>query len=394
MKSNPGISIIKKSIISRVDSETPALRELSLKIHDNPELGLAEFKASDWLTAYLEKNGFQVEKGICDMPTAFRAVFGKGKPAIGLLAEYDALAGVGHACGHNIICTIAVGAAVAAKDAVDRFGGSIEVIGTPAEEILGGKIPMVNKGAFNNLDAAMLVHPEVIELATSNALACQNLTVEFFGKAAHASANADKGINALEAMILSYNAINSLRQHIRSSGRIHGIITDGGQAANVVPEHSAAFFMVRAADDAYLNELQPRVISCFRGAAEATGARLEYKWDELRYSAMKMNKTLAQVYADNLKNTGRIAIVPPAGPGAGSTDMGNVSQVVPAIHPMIAIAPKTITIHSREFAQAAASEEGMRGLSDGAKAVAMTVTDLLGNPELLAKAKEEFLRTA
>jgi amidohydrolase len=393
MKSSPGISRIKKAVIDRIDSESPALRELSLKIHDMPELGLAEFKASAWLAKYLKANGFVVEMGICDMPTAFRAVYGKGKPAIGLLAEYDALAGVGHACGHNIICTIAVGAAVAAKEAVDRFGGRVEVIGTPGEEVVGGKIPMTNKGAFNDLDAAMLVHPETIELATSNALACQNLTVEFFGKAAHASANAEKGINALEAMILSYNAINSLRQHIRATGRIHGIITDGGQAANVVPEHSAAFFMVRAADDAYLNELQPKVINCFRGAAEATGARLEYKWDELRYAAMKMNTKLAQAYADNLKITGRIAIVPAAGPGAGSTDMGNVSQVVPAIHPMIAIAPRTVTIHSREFAQAAASEEGMRGLCDGAKAVAMTVTDLLSNPELLTGVREEFLRT-
>ncbi len=393
MKSNPEISKIKGAVNKYIDAAQNDLRTLALKIHANPELGLVEFKASGWLTAYLEKHGFTVERGICDMPTAFRAVYGKGKPAIGLLAEYDALAGVGHGCGHNLICTIAVGAAAAAKAAVDRFGGSVVVIGTPGEEIIGGKIPMANKGVFNDLDAAMLIHPETFDLATSNALACQNLTIEFFGKAAHASASPERGVNALEAMILAFNAINALRQHIRPTARIHGIITDGGQAANVVPDHSAGFFMVRAADDAYLDELQPRVIRCFRGAAEATGARLKYKWDELRYSSMKMNQALAQVYADNLKTTGRVAIVPKAGPGAGSTDMGNVSQIVSAIHPMIAIAPRGVSIHSPEFARAAASAAGLKGLLDGAKAAAMTVTDLLARPELLAEIKEEFLKS-
>jgi len=393
MNSNLQIAKIKKSIIKHIDAERPVLRELAMKIHSNPEQGLSEYKASGWLTEYLERSGFVIERGICGMPTAFRAVYGKGKPAIGLLAEYDALPGIGHACGHNLIGTIAVGAGVAAKAAVELFGGTVVVIGTPGEEVVGGKIPMAKKGAFSGLDAAILVHPEVEELATSNALACQNLTIEFFGKAAHASANAEKGINALEAMILAYNAINALRQHIRPTARIHGIITDGGQAANVVPDHSAAFFMVRAADDAYLDELQPRVINCFQGAAEATGARLEYKWDELRYSAMKMNHTLAQIYAENLAITGRVAFVPKAGPGSGSTDMGNVSQVVPAIHPMIAIAPRTISIHSKEFANAAASDAGFDGMSDGSKAVALTVTDLLANPELLVRIRDEFLRS-
>jgi len=339
---------IKQAAAGSVDDQLLELRSLALKIHANPELGLAEFKAAGWLTEYLQQNGFAVQKGLCGMPTAFRAIYGKGKPQIGLLAEYDALAGVGHACGHNLICTIAAGAAVAAKAAVDRYGGSVAVIGTPGEEIVGGKIPMAQQGVVNDLDAAMLVHPEVTELATSNALACQNLTVEFFGKAAHAAASPEKGINALDALILSFNNINALRQHIRATARIHGIITDGGKAANVVPDHSAGFFMVRAADDVYLNELQPKVINCFRGAALATGARLKYKWDKLRYSAMKMNQTLAQLYADNLKTTGRVAVVPRPGPGAGSTDMGNVSQIVPAIHPMIAIAPRNVTIHSAE----------------------------------------------
>jgi len=386
------ISKTKALTVKLVESQLPELWALALKIHANPELGLAEFQAADWLTEYLKKNGFTVQKGICGMPTAFRAVYGKDKPRIGLLAEYDALAGVGHACGHNLICTIAAGAAVAAKAAVDLYGGSIAVIGTPGEEIVGGKIPMAQRGAFNDLDAAMLVHPEVTELATSNALACQNLTVEFFGKAAHAAASPEKGINALDALILSFNNINALRQHIRPTARMHGIITDGGKAANVVPDHSAGFFMVRAADDAYLNELQPKVINCFRGAAAAIGARLKYKWDKLRYSAMKMNQTLALLYAENLKTTGRTPVVPRPGPGAGSTDMGNVSQIVPAIHPMIAIAPRNVTIHSEEFARAAASDTGMKGLRDGAVAVAMTVTDLLSRPDVLAAVKEEFLR--
>ena len=215
MTKSSAIEKLKASVIKEIEAHRDQLRELSLKIHSNPELGFHEVKAVGWLTQYLEENGFSIERGICELPTAFRGSYGKGKPAIAILAEYDALPELGHACGHNLIATCAVGAGVASKPAIDQFGGSILVIGTPAEELYGGKVIMAERGAFNNLDIAMMVHPEVYDAATTQALACQTLDVEFFGKAAHAAAQPEAGINALEAMLQSFAAINSLRQHIK-----------------------------------------------------------------------------------------------------------------------------------------------------------------------------------
>ncbi len=385
---------LKKIAFLQVDKERAHLQKIALQIHTNPEIGMQETKASMWLTAYLEKRGFAVERGICDLPTAFKASYGKGKPRIAVLAEYDALPGLGHGCGHNLICTIALGAAVASKKTLDSFGGTVLVIGTPAEELQGGKIMMAKKGAFNRLDAAIIVHPETFDAASSNALTCQNLYIDFFGKSVHASAGPERGINALDAMILSYNAIGALRQQMRSTSRVHGIITDGGKAANVIPDHTRAEFIVRAADDAYLDELEDKVLNCFIGAAQATGCRLEYRWDEQRYAAMRSNLALAHLYAENIKITGRTARIPTAGAGGGSTDMGNVSQVAPAIHAMIAIARHGVSIHSKDFLTAAASENGIQGMIDAAKAVAGMIVDLVSSPDRMQKVKEEFKKTS
>jgi len=386
---------LKQAVIKQIDSDRSQLKKLALKIHDNPELGLKEYKASAWLSQYLEEQDFTVENGICDMPTAFRATYGEGKPVIGLLAEYDSLPVVGHACGHNLICMIAVGAAVSSKQVVDRYGGSVVVIGTPAEENYGGKIVMTTKGAFADLDVAMLVHPDTVDAATIFALACQQMTIEFFGKSSHASANPTEGINALDAMILSFNNINALRQHIQSTARIHGIITHGGIAPNIVPDYSAGTFYIRASDDAYLDELLQKVLNCFKSAATATGARLEYKQDELRYATMRNNMALAQLYVNNMCMIGREVKIPRSKLSfinTGSTDMGNVSQVTAAIQPVVAIAPKSVLSHSPEFAAAAASEDGINGMYDAAKALAMTVFDLLSNPDNLKKVRYEFNR--
>lgn len=380
---------LKDSIVKEIEASRKGLSELSLKIHDNPELGFQEVKAAGWLSGYLEENGFSIERGISGLDTAFRASYGKGRPAIALLAEYDALAGLGHGCGHNLICTCAVGSGIAAKQAVDQLGGSVQVIGTPAEEGGGGKISMANNGAFSDLDVAMLVHPETTDLATAQALACQTLDVEFFGKAAHAAAQPELGINALEAMLLSFAGINSLRQHIRGTARIHGIITDGGKAANIVPERSAGSFIVRAVENDYLDDLKERVLNCFIGAATATGSRMEYKWGA-RYDSLRNNMTLAELFVRNMQHLGRNMTMTDPGVAFGSTDMGNVSQLVPAIHPFVSIAGKGILIHSADFASAAASEAGMRGMLDAAKAMAMTVVDLLAEPGTLAKVAEEF----
>jgi amidohydrolase len=384
------IERLKASVIEEIDARCHQLSELSLKIHSNPETGFQEVKAAMWLTQYLKENGFSIEQGICELPTAFRGSYGQGKPAIAILAEYDALPNLGHACGHNLIAACAVGAGIASKPAIDQFGGSILVIGTPAEELYGGKAIMADRGAFNNLDIAMMVHPGVHDTATTQSLACLALQVEFFGKAAHAAARPEAGINALEAMLQSFTAINSLRQHIKDKARIHGIITDGGEAANIVPAHSAGTFLVRAEDDTYLNELKQRVINCFIGAATASGARLEYKWGDIHYAPLLNNLTLARLFSQNMQSLGRKVKLSDPGKAFGSTDMGNVSQLVPCIHPSVAIAPMEVVTHSPQFASAAASEAGIHGLLDAAKALSMTVVDLVANPELVAKVKEEF----
>ena len=387
-----GAEKLKASVIDEIDARRDQFNELSLKIHANPELAFQEVKAVAWLTEYLKENGFSVESGICGLKTAFRGSYGRGKPVIAILAEYDALPKLGHACGHNLIAVSAVAAGVASKLAVDQFGGNILVIGTPGEELYGGKVIMVNRGAFDGVDVAMMVHPGVLNTATTQFLACQTLEVEFFGRAAHAAARPEKGINALEAMLQSFAAINSLRQHIKDKARIHGIITDGGEAANIVPAHSAGNFVVRAEDDSYLDELKERVINCFTGAATASGARLEYRWGEVRYASLRSNLTLARLFRRNLQSLGRkVHLLDPSN-SFGSSDMGNVGQLVPSIHPSVAIAPVEALVHSPQFASAAASEVGLCGLLDAGKALAMTVVDLVANPGIVARVKEEFGR--
>ena len=383
---------LKSLVEEEVEGQRQKLAELSLKIHAHPEPGFHEEKAAAWLTEYLEANGFTVERGICRLATAFKASYGDGRPAIAILAEYDALPVLGHACGHNLIAASAVGAAISAKPAADRLGGSIMVIGTPAEELYGGKIIMAQRGAFSGIDIAMMVHPSTHDTATTKALACISLDVEFFGREAHAAAHPEDGINALEAVIQSFTAINSLRQHIKERARIHGIITDGGQAVNVVPAHSAADFLVRARDDAYLDELKRKVLNCFKGAAAATGCRLKYRWGRGQYAPMRNNLTLARLFIENMRLAGRRVEMENPDQSFGSTDMGNVSQLVPSIHPSVAVAPADVSIHSPRFAAAAASEAGIQGMIDAAKALALTVVDLLASPESVTRARKEFIR--
>ena len=385
------IKELKLRVKDGVEFQRQQLVQLSLNIHDNPELGFKEERASVWLTDYLEDKGFHIERGIAGLRTAFRATYGQGSPRVALLAEYDALPKIGHGCGHNIIGVSAVGAGVASKHIIDQLGGNVVVLGTPGEEGFGGKIDMAKAGAFREVDVAMIVHPDTRNMSTEEALAASTLEVEFFGRPAHAAGQPHKGINALDAMILAFTSINSLRQHIRGDARIHGIITDGGEAPNIVPAHSAAVFLVRALDDDYLSELKDRVLNCFTGASVATGARLEYRWRDSTYAPMKNNMTLAGLFRQNLESLGRKVEAFDPRFGLGSTDMGNVSQVVPSIHPTIAIAPGDVLIHTPEFAAAAASEAGHNGLLDAAKAMAMTVADIL-QPGTIDKIRQEFQR--
>ncbi|HUF54745.1 MAG TPA: M20 family metallopeptidase [Dehalococcoidia bacterium] len=384
---------IKSRAVAEIDARRDALIDLSLRIHGTPEIAFQEHASSAMLADFLEAEGFGVERGICELPTAFRATFGSGEPRIAFVAEYDALPGIGHGCGHNIIGTAAAAAGIALKGLLQADGGgTVLVIGTPAEEAAGGKVYMVTRGAFNDVDCALMIHPGNRNTSVAYALACLELDIEFRGRAAHAAARPEAGVNALDAMVMAFSALGLMRQQIRDTARVHGIITDGGAAVNVIPDRTAAKLLVRTEEDDYMDEvLKPKVLACFEGAAQATGCTLNYKWgEESRYKTMRTNMTLAEAYRANIEGLGRVTMMPESKRSMGSTDMGNVSQAVPGIHPAIAIAPQNIPIHTEEFRELAKSEDGHAGLMDGAKALAMTGVDVLLDPDLRRRMKEEF----
>jgi amidohydrolase len=381
---------IKEILVKQIDAQQRDLIDLSLKIHDSPEIAFKEKKAYAWLTSFLKTHGFRIKRGISGLSTAFQATYGSGRPSIALMAEYDALPEIGHGCGHNLIAASAIGAGVACKETIDQYGGTIIVFGTPGEEMMGGKAIMADAGAFNDVDIAMMVHPGVKTAIMVDALACVTLYVEYFGLAAHAASHPEKGINALDAMVLAFNGINALRQHLKGRARLHGIITHGGEAANVIPAYTAAELIVRAQDGDYLKELQQRVLDCLEGAALATGTKMKYRWGDVTYLPMKNNHRLAGIFAKNITSLG-IKVEPlDSRFGFGSTDMGNVSQIVPSIHPSIAIAEDHVVLHTDEFAEAAVSEAGHKGMINAAKAMAMTVVDLLIDTTLVRSVQQEF----
>ncbi len=383
---------LKQRAAAEIDGRREELVELSLQIHANPEIAFEEVKSAALLADYLERNGFAVERGICQIPTAFRASYGSGEPRVAIIAEYDALPGVGHGCGHNIIGTASCAAGIAVRQFVDETGGMVQVIGTPAEEAAGGKVYMAARGAFDGLTCAMMVHPGNRNTAVAYALACLELDVEFTGRAAHAAARPEAGLNALDAMVAAFVNLGLLRQQVRDSARIHGIITDGGQAVNVIPHHTAAKFLIRTEEDDYMDDvLKAKVLACFEGAAKATGCEMSYKWgEESRYKTVRTNMALAEAYRANIESLGRTVVDPESRRSMGSTDMGNVSQIVPGIHPAIAIAPWDVPIHTTDFREIAASEPGHLGLMDSAKAMAMTAVDVLTDAGLRRAMRDEF----
>lgn len=383
---------LKTKIQEEVEALSKELLELSHRIHANPEVGYKEEKSSKWLADYLEKNGFKVERGVADLPTAFVASYGKGKPVIAFMAEYDALPEVDHGCGHNIIGSAAAGAGIAAKLIADELGTKIMVMGCPAEELLGGKVYMVEKGIFKDVDAALLMHP----IATKeNWVGAKNtagilLDVEFFGKASHAAFDPWNGISAQEAVIQSFIHINALRLHFRDRSRVAGIITEGGKIHNVIPEHSSAKFQIRTAGDCDLDELREKVVKCLEGAALSTGAQLEYHWGP-RCNAIQNNSVIIGLWKKNVATLGRE--VSDININSGTTDAGNVSVIVPTIHVYLSISEETLPGHSAPFAKAAISKAGDKAVIDGAKGLVMTAADLVALPEVLAKAKEELEET-
>jgi amidohydrolase len=383
---------LKQRVIDEVEARRDELIRTSDTIHANPELAFEEFESAALLTSILEQDGFTVQRGVAGLETAFVASYTNqegDRPVVALLAEYDALAGLGHACGHNIIGTSSVGAALALRPMLNEIPGTIQVVGTPAEEGGAGKVIMVGAGVFDGVDVAMMVHPSTRTMTRRDALACYDLTMEFFGQAAHAAGSPDKGINALDACILTYNNISALRQQLTDDVRIHGIITHGGAAPNIIPDYTAADFLVRAAekDDALV--VLDKVEDCARAGALAAGAEVKLTRGNEYYANMVPSTVLADLFDANLAALGREVQLPEPCGRMGSTDMGNVSHIVPALHPYVAIAPEEVAGHSPQFRAAAASPEGHAGLLDAAKALAMTAVDLFSNPELVDAAWQE-----
>jgi amidohydrolase len=387
-----GIERIKERVCACIDAEQERLVGLSARIHQNPELKFEEKRAAAWLTEYLEGAGFAVERGVYGLETAFAACQGKGRPRVAILCEYDALPGIGHGCGHNIIAAAGAGAGAAVAQQIAELGGSVLVLGTPAEEGGGGKILMARAGAFDGIDAAMMIHPASADLIGMHVLAVSQVEVEYTGRAAHASAFPHRGVNALDGLVTAYLSIAQLRQHIRATERIHGIITDGGQAPNIVPERAAGLFYIRAASEGRLRRLKERVMGCFQAGAAASGAQLQVRTIGEDYADMLTNEPLALAYAANLERIGRRVLPATDVPAAiaGSTDMGNVSKLVPSIHPMVAASPPGVALHSLDFARWAGSEPGHRAVIDGAKGLAMTAIDVLCQAPLRAAMQTAF----
>ena len=384
-------SSLKKRAIAAIDAESARLIEMSDTLHANPELSFQEYKSASMLSDALQSRGFTVQRGVGTLETAFRAE-ARGhadSPTVALCAEYDALPELGHACGHNIIGTAAVGAAIGIEAVLDEIAGRVVVVGTPAEEGGGGKVILLANGVFKDVDAAMMIHPASWTMVSRGSLASFRLNIEFAGRASHAASSPEAGINALEAVILTFNNINALRLHLRADARVHGIITNGGAAANIIPDYASAAFSVRAASQDYANEILPRVIACAEAAATATGAKLTHTV-ATGYAAMKPNMTMARLFAANWRSIGVEVHEPRPNERMGSTDFGNISQALPGIHPYIAIAPDGTPGHSVEFRAASASPAGRHGLLVAAKALAMTTIELLNEPDLLRQAKEEF----
>jgi len=378
----------------RLATIEPELIELSHRIHAYPELGFEEERASAWLCEMMADAGFAVERGICGMPTAFAARIGSGPLHIAMCAEYDSLPGIGHACGHNLIAAMGAGAAIAAAKVADDAGLTITLLGTPAEEICnaGGKILMLEQGGFGGVHAAMMVHPAPVDISAPQIIAAAMFDVLYTGKEAHASAFPELGINAADALTVAQTAIGLLRQHIRDTDRIHGIVTKGGEAPNIVPAHTAAKYMVRARTLEKLGDLIPKVHRCFEAGAIATGCRYEIVGGDKPYAEMQHDRDLVSIYRRNAEALGRSFIDPDpkasrgAGHsramGAGSTDMGNVSLALPAIHPLIGINSMPAVNHQPEFTAACATPDADRAIVDGALAMAWTAIDIANDKAL------------
>ena len=392
--SNTEHATLRAEIDTAVDTVARTLLDVSHAIHERPELAFEEHFACEILANTLRNHALTVETGVYTLETAFETTINPDLdgPTVAVLAEYDALPDIGHACGHNIIATTALGAALALNSVASRLPGRVRLLGTPAEERGGGKELMARAGAFEGIDAALMIHPAGVNLATMPSICIAEVEVIYHGKASHASAMPHKGINALDGLLLAYQAISNLRQHIRSTERIHGIVEEGGSAPNIVPDRTVGQFYVRAANEKDLAKLKPRVQACFEAGATGSGCAVDVNWAGVDYLDLNTNWPLADRFRHHAEQLGRSFVDHEQALkfGAGSTDMGNVSYRLPSIHPMLAVAPPSVVIHNPEFAQWARSEKGDAAVIDGAKALAQTAAEYLLSPELQRQSAEAF----
>jgi amidohydrolase len=391
----PLSAAIAESIDQTVDAEAPALRQLAKSIHSHPELCFQETKAAAWICDLVEGRAHKVERGAYGMPTAFVARAGKpGGARVAILAEYDALPEIGHACGHNLIAASAVGAFLAAAKVAKDLGGEVVLLGSPAEEGGGGKIKLIEAGAFEGVDAAMMFHPFDRDLLAHAALAMLSVTFEFHGTPSHAAASPHQGNSALTACMDTFRLIDGQRVHFKDGVRVHGYITNGGQAVNIIPEHAACQWSVRARDIRELARVKAIVLRCAEGAALASGVRVKTTVTD-GYKDMVNNLTMARRFGEHLATLGRKALETDPTVGAGSTDMGDVSHVVPSIHPYLGIVdPGAGMCHEHRFADAAASDRGTKTALDAAKAMGRTAAELLADASLREAARAEWKASA
>ncbi|HUC36405.1 MAG TPA: M20 family metallopeptidase [Acidimicrobiales bacterium] len=379
----------KESVRQAVDASRAELASLSRDIHDNPETCFEESFAAARVAESLAKAGLDVESGVHGLPTAVKARAGAGGLSVVVCAEYDALAGVGHACGHNLIAAAAVGAGLALAAVANEVGLEVTVLGTPAEEGGGGKILLLERGAFEGAHAAMMVHPWPEDRLTPRCLAVDHLKVSYTGREAHASASPEQGRNAADALVVAQVAIGLLRQHLRPGDQVHGIVTKGGDAVNVVPKHTTAAFMVRASDLEDLEILRPRIRNCFEAGALATGTELEIEQLSPTYSHLEAHEGLLGAWRRNAESLGRRYGADDEGRPLPtfSTDMANVSLELPSIHPLVGIDAHGAVNHQPEFADACVGRSAEQAIVDGAVAMAWTAIDAATVPEL----REELL---
>jgi len=374
----------KQNVIDRVNEVSKVLLTLSHKIHANPEIAWHEFESSDAVSKTLSDHGFEVVEQVAGLPTAFRAEYGSGDLTVALCAEYDALPGLGHACGHNIIASSSVGAAIALAAVADELKIKVVVLGTPAEEGGGGKIIMLERGAFDGIDIAALVHPGPVDVAFAEPFAVRHIAVKYSGKASHAAAYPEQGINAADAFTIAQVAIGLLRQQLPSTVRVHGVMTRGGEAPNAIPEVTEGRWYVRATSTKLMEETFLRIAKCFEAGAIATGCSLEIHDESQPYSEFTNHSNLNEIYKSNAQSIGRVFDDndPRIKMNRASTDLGNISKVIASIHPYIGVNSGAAVNHQREFAAACITKDADQAVVDAAKAMAMTLVEIASDPAL------------